>query len=96
MGAERGIAASPSVPPPHITYGPPQPQAGLLTASDYDDLLNPELYAAYVNRSGDLGQEVRDLPRVDTMRVVTVKVNDRSVVQAYEELRELFMGARRS
>src|SRR3546814_8476104 len=42
------------------------------------DLLNPELYAAYVNRSGDLGQEVRALPRVDTTRVVTVKVQDRS------------------
>jgi hypothetical protein len=49
-----------------------------LTAGEHDDLLNPELYASYVNRSGDLGQEVRNLPRVDTTRVVTVKVNDRS------------------
>lgn len=56
----------------------PQPQSGILTAGEHDDLLNPELYAAYVNRSGDLGQEVRNLPRVDTTRVVTVKVNDRS------------------
>jgi hypothetical protein len=56
----------------------PQPQSGLLTAGEHDDLLNPELYAAYVHRSGDLGQEVRNLPRVDTTRVVTVKVNDRS------------------
>jgi len=56
----------------------PQPQSGILTAGEHDDLLNPELYAAYVNRSGDLGQEVRNLPRVDTARVVTVKVNDRS------------------
>ncbi|MBN8843376.1 MAG: VWA domain-containing protein, partial [Sphingomonadales bacterium] len=37
----------------------------------------PELYAAYVGRS-NLGQQIRDLPRVDTMRVVTVKVNDRN------------------
>jgi hypothetical protein len=56
----------------------PQPQSGILTAGEHDDLLNPELYAAYVNRSGDLGQEVRSLPRVDTTRVVTVKVADRN------------------
>ncbi|MGV1683065.1 VWA domain-containing protein [Sphingopyxis sp. NJF-3] len=55
----------------------PQPQSGILTAGEHDDLLNPELYAAYVNRS-DLGQKIRALPRVDTMRVVTVKVNDRN------------------
>ena len=66
-----------SVMPPR-PYPRPQPQSGLLTAGEHDDLLNPELYAAYVNRSGNLGQDVRDLPRVDTMRVVTVKVNDRS------------------
>ena len=40
-------------------------------------LLNPELYAAYVHHS-DLGQTIPDLPRVDTTRMVTVKVNDRS------------------
>ena len=55
----------------------PQPQSGILTAGEHDDLLNPELYAAYVNRS-NLGQEIRTMPRVDTTRVVTVKVNDRS------------------
>ncbi|HEY0595855.1 vWA domain-containing protein, partial [Sphingopyxis sp.] len=56
----------------------PQPQSGILTAGEHDDLLNPELYASYVHRSGDLGQEVRNLPRVDTTRVVTVRVGDRS------------------
>lgn len=66
-----------SMPPPR-RYPRPQPQSGILTAGEHDDLLNPELYASYVNRSGDLGQEVRNLPRVDTTRVVTVKVNDRS------------------
>ena len=55
----------------------PQPQAGLLTAGEHDDLLNPELYAAYVRRS-DLAQRIRDLPRVDTLNVVTVKVADDS------------------
>jgi len=71
-------AVSPTSLPPPRPYPRPQPQSGTLTAGEHDDLLNPELYASYVNRSGDLGQEVRDLPRVDTMRVVTVKVNDRS------------------
>lgn len=65
-----------SVPP--RPYPQPQPQSGILTAAEHDDLLNPELYASYVNRSGNMGQEIRSLPRVDTMRVVTVKVNDRS------------------
>ncbi|ALC12605.1 vWA domain-containing protein [Sphingopyxis sp. 113P3] len=55
----------------------PQPQSGILTAGEHDDLLNPELYAAYVNRS-NLGQKIRALPRVDTMRVVRVKVSDRN------------------
>lgn len=64
--------------PPPRPYPRPQPQSGILTAGEHDDLLNPELYASYVNRSGDLGQEVRNLPRVDTTRVVTVKVHDRS------------------
>ncbi|HMP44058.1 MAG TPA: VWA domain-containing protein, partial [Sphingopyxis sp.] len=68
----------PIIPPrPPRPYPQPQPQSGILTAGEHDDLLNPELYAAYVNRS-DLGQHIRALPRVDTMRVVTVKVNDRN------------------
>ncbi len=65
----------PSSPRP---YPRPQPQSGILTAGEHDDLLNPELYAAYVGRSGNLGQEVQNLPRVDTTRVVTVKVADRN------------------
>lgn len=68
---------SPGVLPPR-PYPRPQPQSGILTAGEHDDLLNPELYASYVGRNTDLGQEVRDLPRVDTTRVVTVKVQDRS------------------
>ncbi|HJS12930.1 vWA domain-containing protein [Sphingopyxis sp.] len=81
-------AASPPVPgsssdyvasrmPPPRPYPQPQPQSGILTAGEHDDLLNPELYAAYVNRSS-LGQDVGALPRVDTTRVVTVKVSDRN------------------
>lgn len=54
-----------------------QPQSGTLTAGDHDDLLNPELYDAYVRRS-DLGQSIRDLPRVDTGRTLTVAVRDQA------------------
>ena len=77
-GAPGDYRISPPILPPRPGPRPePQPQAGILTAGEHDDLLNPELYAAYVNRS-DLGQDIRALPRVDTMRVVTVKVNDRN------------------
>jgi hypothetical protein len=53
----------------------PQPQSGLLTAGDHDDLLNPELYASY---AGNYLQRssLRDLPRLDTRRVLTVAVQD--------------------
>lgn len=54
----------------------PQPQPGLLTAGEHDDLLNPELYADYVRRSA-LAQRIPALPRVDTERVLTVEVRDR-------------------
>lgn len=73
-GSERRIA--PPVPRPDPRPRPqPQPQAGTLTAGEHDDLLNPELYARYVNRS-NLGQSIRDLPRVDTERTLTVRVTD--------------------
>ena len=55
----------------------PQPQSGLLTAGDHDDLLNPELYASYAGRflrHSNLG----DLPRLDTRRVLTVAVQDQA------------------
>ena len=53
------------------------PPAGLLTAGDHDDLLNPLLYARYVARAArDLGQTVTGLPRVDTRRALTISVED--------------------
>ena len=70
-GKRRGGA---SIAPPR-PYPQPQPQSGLLTAGEHDDLLNPELYAAYVRRS-NLAQSIPDLPRVDTLNVVTVRVAD--------------------
>jgi hypothetical protein len=54
---------------------PSQPRSGLLTAGDHDDLLNPELYAGYAGRFLQ-GSQLRDLPRVDTRRVLTVEVQD--------------------
>jgi len=61
--------------PGHHRPPRPRPQAGLLTAGDHDDLLNPELYAAY---AGNYLQRsnLRDLPRLDTRRVLTVAVQD--------------------
>ncbi len=51
------------------------PQAGILTAGEHDDLLNPELYARYVRRS-NLGQAIPDVPVLDTSRLLTVTVRD--------------------
>jgi len=55
----------------------PAPQAGILTAGEHDDLLNPELYARYV-RTSNLGQSIPDLPALDTRAVLTVDVKDSS------------------
>lgn len=52
----------------------PQPQSGLLTAGDVDDLLNPTQYAVYAGRF--LQQHGADLPFVDTRTRVTIKVVD--------------------
>jgi hypothetical protein len=53
----------------------PAPQAGLLTAGDHDDLLNPELYARYVTNFLKT-ETLKGVPRVDTGRVLTVEVKD--------------------
>ena len=66
-----------AMPPPPRRPPPPRPQSGLLTAGEHDDLLNPELYASYLRRA-NLGQQMPDLPRLDTSRVLTVAVKDRS------------------
>ena len=77
------IVAAPA-PPPLATgpsaFAPRDPReqpapAGLLTAGEHDDLLNPELYARYV---ADFlkGETLAGVPRVDTARVLTVAVRD--------------------
>ena len=64
-------------PSPGYHRPPAGPPAGLLTAGDHDDLLNPMLYARYIARAArQLGQVVADLPRVDTRRTVTITVED--------------------
>lgn len=51
------------------------PEPGLLTAGDHDDLLNPELYASYVDDF--LKREtLPGVPRVDTRQALTVAVQD--------------------
>ncbi len=73
----RAMPGYPTLPAPPLSPGPqPQPQSGLLTAGEHDDLLNPELYAQYV-RNSDLGQKARDLPLLDTARLLTVEARDR-------------------
>ena len=62
-------------PPPHHGRAHVQPQSGLLTAGDHDDLLNPALYARYVARFLDRIQ-IPGIPRLDTARVLTVVVED--------------------
>lgn len=71
----RDVARPDRIMPPR-PWPRPRPQSGLLTAGEHDDLLNPELYAAYVRRS-NLGQEIPALPQLDTARVLTVEVRDR-------------------
>jgi hypothetical protein len=62
--------------PTRGSRGPREPQPGQLTAGEHDDLLNPELYANYVDRF--LATEtLAGVPRVDTQRVLTVAVKDR-------------------
>lgn len=61
----------------HRERRPPAPAAGLLTAGDHDDLLNPELYARYVDRFLE-SESLPGVPRVDTAHVLTITVEDRA------------------
>lgn len=74
---ERVAVPMPTLPPIQerpLDREAPQPpvQSGLLTAGDYDDLLNPRAYAAYA--STFLQAAGRDLPFVDTRSRISVKV----------------------
>jgi hypothetical protein len=54
----------------------PLPQSGTLTAGDYDDVLNPGLYEAYLKKSKSLISR-KDLPYVDAANRVELKFTDR-------------------
>jgi hypothetical protein len=76
-----------------------QAQAGVLTAGDYDDLLNPHLYARYAEKYLQHHAQL-DLPFVDTRSAVKVRVVGSDgepvafaqvgIVDAQGELRRLF------
>lgn len=71
---EETTVVEPTAPAPDDRREPP-PQSGTLTAADYDDLLNPELYAAYASAALQAGGEP-DMPFVDARSRVAVKVVD--------------------
>ncbi|MEM5515861.1 VWA domain-containing protein [Henriciella sp. AS95] len=54
----------------------PLPQSGMLTAGDYDDVLNPGLYEAYLKQKKSLINR-KQLPYVDAADRVELKLTDR-------------------
>ena len=71
------IIAPGPLPKPVPRPDQPEPQAGMLTAADYDDVLNPGLYKIYLDRmlQGELNG--KDLPYVDANQRITIEVTDR-------------------
>ena len=77
MSEEAALSTIPGDPEPLPDPQPPV-QSGLLTAGDYDDLLNASLYRDYAseflqNQRGDL-----DLPDIDVTEAITIKVTGRN------------------
>ena len=54
----------------------PKPQAGQLTAGDYDDILNPELFKAYVDKMLQGKLKDKKLPYVDANNRINIRVVD--------------------
>ena len=54
----------------------PKPQSGLLTAGDYDDVLNPDLYKVYLDKMLQGSLRGKDLPYVDSNNRINIKVID--------------------
>ena len=54
----------------------PKPQAGQLTAGDYDDILNPELFKIYVDKMLQGQLKTKKLPSVDAKTRINIKVVD--------------------
>lgn len=53
-----------------------KPEAGQLTAGDYDDIMNPELFKAYVDKMLQGELKHKDLPWVDTQNRIHIRVVD--------------------
>ena len=62
--------------PPVKPKPKPVPQSGILTAGDYDDVLNPDLYNIYLNKMLQGQLRGKDLPYVDADKRVAVRVID--------------------
>lgn len=54
----------------------PKPQAGQLTAGDYDDILNPELFKQYVDKMLQGQLKNKKLPYVDANNRIDIQVVD--------------------
>ncbi len=75
-GKSETITTEPSVPPPPMEEPAErqEPQPGLLTAGDTDDLINARQYAAYAGRFLQAHDDV--LPFVDTRRRIAIRIVD--------------------
>ena len=73
--ADARSAESIAIPPPASPL--PEPQSGLLTAGDYDDVLNPDLYNAYLDKVLQGKDGRKDLPYVDAAQRIALRVTDR-------------------
>ena len=78
IAADASLPAPAPLPLPEPPREQPPAQSGLLTAGDYDDLLNAQLYRNYAseflqNQRGNL-----DLPDIDVTDAITIKVTDRT------------------
>ena len=63
--------------PPVIKPKPqPKPQSGLLTAGDYDDVLNPDLYKVYLDKMLQGPLKRKNLPYVDANNRINIRVVD--------------------
>ncbi|WP_051279552.1 hypothetical protein [Hellea balneolensis] len=54
----------------------PTPQSGLLTAGDYDDVLNPDLYKIYLDKMLQGELRGKDLPYVDADQRINIRIVD--------------------
>ena len=67
---------TPIVPPKPKPKPKPAPQSGLLTAGDYDDVLNPDLYKVYLDKMLQGSLRDKNLPYVDANERISIRVVD--------------------